>query len=177
MYPPGTVIIGVMPLDAAAELWQRGYRVYLTRLDGKKVEEITGRPYNPKEEYPPEIVRQALVVQHLTDAKIQYLTMDEMLSKFNGKVVVVFNDVMREALEKLSRERGIEAQFIKQGKGDVIVGLPPTATKAEGIQISFYGTGQLTADQMAESIKRGQARIYWVSINSEIIPLDSLKHL
>ncbi|WP_053240386.1 hypothetical protein [Pyrobaculum islandicum] len=146
-YQPGTTIVGVMPLDSAAELILRGYSIYLTRLDGKKVEEITGRPYNPKEEYPPEVIRQALVVQKINRAEIRYLSVDEMLLMFNKKTIAVFNDVMREALQKLAQERGIEALFTKEGRADVTVGIPPTANRIAGIQISFPGiTGRLDAE-------------------------------
>lgn len=178
-YQPGVAVIGVMPLDAAVELHYRGYKIFLTRLDGSVIERLTNKPYDPKIDYPQEVVKEALVIQKIVKAEIRYMSLDEFLNEINGKTVVVFNDDMRKALQILARERGIEARFIKEGQGDTRVGLPPTMAKGEGYQISFPSTaGRLTANEMAEMIKYNKARIYWVSIDSEIIPLDSLpQHL
>ncbi|MGB9705651.1 MAG: hypothetical protein ACPL3C_09390, partial [Pyrobaculum sp.] len=171
--PSGSVIIGVMPMDDAVALIDRGYRVILTRLDGKVIEKLTGRPYDPKSEYPDDVVRRALQFAVLRIAKPpRYIDARELFCVISerGNVAVVFNDVMRQALEMLAREMGYSIEFRKEGEG---VQVNPLTFRGAAAFISFPGTtGKLSAEEMARLIKLGEARIYVVE--GEMLVFNSL---
>jgi hypothetical protein len=158
----GAVLYGVLPPDKAVELKNKmpKLRLILLQLDGAVVERITKRPYDPKQEYPKEVLQQALKAFEVRGGKIKYLTFDELRQNLNGKTVAVFNDVLREALRRL-----IDADFVKSCGGCIEVN--PLGAR-NGFRISFPGaTGRLTAEQMAEVIRRNEARIYYLEIDAE----------
>jgi len=171
--PSGSVVIGVLPTDDVIMLIQQGYRVILTRLDGKAVEQITGRPYNPKEDYGEDVIRRALrfAVPRLTS--IRYVDAQELLRfiKESGGAAVVFNDVMRAALESIAKEMGYDViKFVKEGSG---IQINPLSFSGAAIFISLPGTtGRLGVEEMAQAVKSGQARIY--IIEGEIAVFDNL---
>jgi hypothetical protein len=161
----GAVLYGVLPPDKAVELKNKmpKLRLMLLQLDGAVVERITKRPYDPKQEYPKEVLQQALKAVEVRGGNIKYLTFDELRQSLNGKTVAVFNDVLREALQRL-----IQANFVKTCGGvGGCVEVNPLGAKI-GYRISFPGTtGRLSAEQMAEVIRRNEARIYYLEIDAE----------
>jgi hypothetical protein len=167
----GATLFVVMPLDKAVELKARrpGLRVVLMQLDGSVVERLTGKQYDPKAEYSPEIVRKALKLTEVKKGDIKYMTFDELRKQLEGRTVAVFNDVLRTALQSQ-----IRANFVKtcSGGADECVEVNPLGAK-NGIRISFPPTtGRLNTDQMAEMIARGEARIYHLEIQAEEVPLQ-----
>jgi hypothetical protein len=161
--PPGSVVIGVMPMDDAAELGKRGYTVIMPSLDGKIVEKLTGKPYNPKEEYPADVVRQALKYRVVSVQSMEYIDVRQLFEKIAkaGGTAVIFNDDMRAALQSLAQEMGYSVSLVKSGQGYQI---NPLEFSGEAAFISFPGTaGRLTPDQMKEALKSGQARVYVVT--------------
>ncbi|PMP97842.1 MAG: hypothetical protein C0167_00095 [Nitrososphaera sp.] len=170
--PSGSVVIGVLPTDDVIMLIQQGYRVILTRLDGKVVEQITGRPYNPKEDYGEDVIRKALRFAAPRLTSIRYVDAQELLRfiKERGGAAVVFNDVMRAALEALSKEMGYDVKFVKEGSG---IQINPLSFSGAAVFISLPGTtGRLGVEEMAQAVKSGQARIY--IIKGEIAVFDNL---
>jgi hypothetical protein len=170
--PSGSVIIGVMPMDDVVALVERGYRIILTRLDGKVVEQITGRPYNPKEDYGEDVIRQALrfAVTRLTS--IRYVDIQELLCfiKERGGAAVVYNDTMRQALQLLAQEMGYSIEFRKEGEG---VQVNPLTFRGTAVFISFPGAvGRLSTEEMAKMIKMGEARIY--TVEGETLLFDNI---
>jgi hypothetical protein len=158
----GAVLYGVLPPDKAVELKNKmpKLRLILLQLDGAVVERITGRPYDPKQEYPKEVLQQALRSVEVRGGNVKYLTFDELRQSLNGKTVAVFNDVLREALGRL-----IDADFVKSCAGNCIEVNPLGARN--GYRISFPGaTGRLSVEQMVEAIKHN-ARIYYLEIDAE----------
>ena len=172
--PSGSIIIGVMPMDDAITLMSHGYKVILTRLDGKVIEKLTDKPYDPKSEYPDDIVRQALQFAVLrVTAPPKYIDARELfcLISERGNTAIVFNDVMRQALETLAREMGYtDIIFKKEGEG---VQINPLTFRGVAAFISFPGTaGRLTAEDMARMIKQSEARIYVVE--GEVLTFNNL---
>jgi hypothetical protein len=158
----GAVLYAVLPPDRAVELKNKmpKLRLILLQLDGAVVERITGRPYDPKQEYPREVLQQALKAIEVRGGAIKYLTFDELRQSLNGKTVAVFNDVLREALRRL-----IDADFVKSCTGSCIE-VNPLGGRS-GYRISFPGaTGRLSVEQMVEAIKHN-ARIYYLEIDAE----------
>ena len=159
------ILYAVLPIDKAVELRMRapGVRVVLMQLDGRLIEQLTGQPYNPKAEYPPETVIRALKTFEVKGGNIKTMSFEELRSMLQGKTVAVFNDTMRQALQML-----IDASFVKTCNNCIEVNPPGNKS---GLRVSFPGTvGQLNAEQMAELIKSGKARIYYAEIDAVEVP-------
>jgi hypothetical protein len=165
----GAALFVVLPLDKAVELKARrpSLRVVLMQLDGAVIERLTNRPYDPKAEYEVSVVRQALKLAEVKKGDIKYMAFDDLRRQLEDKTVGVFNDVLRTALQGL-----IRANFVKTcgGVSGGCVEINPLGAKS-GIRISFPPSGRLNADQMAEMIARGEARIYHLEIQAEEVPL------
>jgi hypothetical protein len=160
------ILYAVLPIDKAIELRQRApeMRLLLLQLDARLVEQLTGQPYNPKAEYPIEVVAKALKVFEVKGGEVKTLSFEELQTTLRGKTVAVFNDTMRQALQQL-----IDANFVKTCSGECVEINPPG--NRAGVRISFPGTvGQLDANQMAELIKSGKARIYYAEIEAVEVP-------
>ncbi len=162
------ILYAVLPIDKTIELHQRApeMRLILMQLDGRVVEQLTGRPYNPKEEYPVDVIRQALKTIEIKGGNIKPMTFEELKNMLQNKTVAVFNDTMRQALQLL-----ISADFVKtcDGRADCIE-VNPLGHRS-GIRISFPGTaGRLDAQQMAEMIRNGTTRIYYAEIEAVEVP-------
>jgi len=166
------ILYAVLPVDKAVELKQKApwLKVRLLQLDGKVVEKLTGRPYDPKAEYPVEVVAQALRVFEVRGGNIRYFrSVEDFLCELNGKTVAVFNDTLREALMRLNKRASV--QFVKTCSGDNCIEVNPLGYKS-GYRISFPGTlGKLTPEQMAEIIERGEARIYYAEVEAQEVSL------
>jgi len=163
------VLYAVLPIDKAIELRRRAPRIklILLQLDAKTIEQLTGKPYNPKEEYPPEIVLQALRTFEVRGGDVRTMSFDELRNMLQGKTVAVFNDTMRQALQMLIPD----ANFVKTCNGGRCIEINPLGNKS-GLRISFPGNvGQLDVAQMAELISSGKARIYYAEIEvAEVHP-------
>jgi len=171
--PPNepAILYAVMPLDRAVQLVQQApwVRLRLLQLDGKVVESLTGRPYDPKTQYDDEVVRKALRVYEVKGGKIRYLAVDEFIRELAGKRVAVFNDAVRQAIGILAGETPIE--LVKTCEDSSCVEVNPLGFKS-GYRISFSGTvGRLSPEQMAEVIRGGQARIYYLEVDAREAPL------
>jgi hypothetical protein len=172
------ILYSVLPLDMAIELKQKVPQLVLRllQLDGRTIEQITGKPYDPKSEYPPHIVRAALKVIEIRDGVVKYFrSFEEMISEIiaSYRKIAIFNDVMREgikiALERLSILPKIK--LVKTCDGDAsCVEVNPLGFKS-GYRISFTGTGKLSAEQIAEALLSGAARVYYVEVVAEEVPL------
>jgi hypothetical protein len=161
------VLYAVLPIDKAIELRTRApeIRLVLMQLDGRLIEQLTGQPYNPKQEYPPEIVLKALKTFEVRGGSVRTLTFEDLRDMLQGKTAAVFNDVMRQALQSLIPD----ANFVKTCDSDCIE-INPLGNRP-GVRISFPGTvGQLNATQMAELIRSGKARIYYAEIEAVEVP-------
>jgi hypothetical protein len=162
------VLYAVLPIDKAIELRQRapGVRLMLLQLDAKRIEETTGQPYNPKQEYPPEVIKQALKTIEVRGGYVKALSLEELQKMLQGKTAAVFNEALRQALQLLIPG----ANFVKACGDDVeCVEINPPGNKS-GIRISFPGTaGRLDVQQMAELIKTG-ARIYYAEMEATEVP-------
>ena len=176
------VLYAVLPVDKAVELKQRApwLKILLLQLDGKIVEKLTGRPYDPKSEYPEAIIRTALKVFEVKGGQIRYMKFfEEMVREISKgfKKVGIFNDVMREAfrlaLHRLALQSlGNDLELVKTCNGDSgCAEINPLGIKS-GYRISFTGTaGRLAPEQMAEMLLRGEARIYYAEIEAQEVPL------
>jgi len=173
-----TVLYTVLPVDKAIELKQRApwLKIRLLQLDGKIVEKVTGRPYDPKAEYPTEVIKIALKVVEIKGGQIRYVhfgeMVDEIISK-GFKKVGIFNDVMRDAFKlALQRIGNAGLELVKSCNGDSgCIEINPLGLKS-GYRVSFPGTaGRLTQEQMAEMLLRGDARIYYAEIEAQEVPL------
>jgi len=167
-------LYAVLPLDKAIEL-KKMYpqiRLILMQLDGKIVEKITGQPYDPKREYPPEVVVQALKLIEVQDGNVRYVpTLADMLSelaKGSIKKVVIFNDVMREAVKKYAEMTGVKGlEFVKTCNNASCIEINPLGMK-NGWRVSFPGTaGKLSAEQMVEMFVQKLARVYYVEVKAQ----------
>jgi hypothetical protein len=171
------ILYAVMPLDKVVELKQKApwLRVRLLQLDGKVVEKLTGRPYDPKSEYPPEVVRQALRIFEIKGGHVRYLrSVEDLLCELQGKKIAVFNDTLREALRIAAGNR-IPVELVKTCDSDSnCVEINPLGPRP-GYRISFPGTaGKLSAEEMAEMFRRCEARIYYVDVQAQEVPLCSM---
>jgi len=173
---PG-VLYAVLPVDQAVLLWQRTpLTIRLLQLDGGTVEKLTGQPYNPKVEYPIEILRQALRVIEIKDGSVRYYNnLQEMISEIINKgyrKIGVFNDTMREGMRMALQRIGITVELVKTcSDNDSCVELNPLGFK-NGYRISLPGTaGRLTPEQIAEALVSGTARMYHVELTAEVVPL------
>jgi hypothetical protein len=166
--PEHAILYAVLPIDKAVELRRRApkIRLILMQLDARTVEQITGKPYNPKEEYPSEVVLKALKTFEVRGGDVKAMSFDELRDMLQGKTVAVFNDTMRQALLMLIPD----ANFVKTCDGNCIE-VNPLGNKS-GLRISFPGNvGRLDVAQMAELISSGKARIYYAEVDvAEVHP-------
>jgi len=163
-----TILYAVLPIDKAVELRRRapGIKLVLMQLDARLVEQLTGQPYNPKAEYPPEVIVKALKMFEVKSGNVKTMNFEELQKTLQGKTVTVFNDTMRQALQTLIPD----ANFVKTCGNQECIEINPLGNKA-GIRISFPGTaGQLNAEQMVELIRSGKARIYYAEIETVEVP-------
>jgi len=165
------ILYAVLPVDKAIALKRKApwLKLRLLQLDGRVVEQITGRPYDPKAEYPPEVILQALKVVEVRGGIVRYLrSIEDFFCEVDGKTVAVFNDTLREALTKLNKMATVK--FVKTCDGDCVE-VNPLGYKS-GYRISFPGTaGKLTPEQMAEMLMQGEARIYYADIEAQEVSL------
>lgn len=151
---PPAVVVGVMPLDQAIELTKAGYAVVLASIDAKKFEQITGQKYDPKADYPWELVSKALVYRVVNVKDVKYLNAAQ-LGELVKNGFSLFNDDMRRAVEMVTGVQGA-----KEGRG---IQINPLQFEREAVFISLPPvTQRLTAEQIAEMIADGRARIYVV---------------
>jgi len=161
------ILYAVLPVDKAIELKQRApwLKLRLLQLDGKIVEKLTARPYDPKSEYPIEVLQQALKIFEVKGGKIRYYSVNDFLRELDGKRVAVFNDTLREALHVLVANAKVSVELVKTCNSECVE-INPLGIKS-GIRISFPGTaGKLTAEQMAEMIVRGETRVYYAEVQT-----------
>jgi len=170
------VLYAVLPIDKAVELKHKApsLKLVLLQLEGKVIERLTGRPYDPKSEYPPDLVKAALKLIEVKGGWVKYMTFKEMVEEIvtsGSRKIAVFNDAMREAV-KIALQSTVGVAGIEVVKTcDACVEINPLGVKA-GYRISFPGTaGKLTAEQMAEMLMRGEARIYYVDIDAQEVPM------
>jgi hypothetical protein len=169
------VLYAVLPVDKAVELRQRAphLTLRLLQLDGTLIEKLTGRPYDPKSEYPPEVVLAALKVIEVKGGSIRYMVFEEMIDEIlekGFKKIGVFNDVMREGFGLALKRLGIDVELVKTCDSNDCVQVNPLGFQS-GYRVSFPGTaGRLTPEQIAEALFSG-ARIYYVEIDAEAVPL------
>jgi hypothetical protein len=135
------IVYAVMPLDSAVRLrsvapW---IRLRLLQLDGKIVEALTGRYYDPKIQYSDEVIRQALKVFEILSGDVRYLAVEEFMREIEGKRVAVFNDTVREAIRLLANRVGVSVELVKTCDGGGCVEVNPLGFKS-GYRISFPGT-------------------------------------
>ncbi len=170
-------LYAVLPVDKVVELLQKApwLRIRLLQLDGSIVEKITGRPYDPKAEYGADVIKAALRIVEVRDGSIRYMTLKELadeIVKKGHRRIGVFNDVMREGLRIALSRIGVDVELVKTCDGDCIQVNPPGYQS--GYRISFPGTaGRLTAEQIAETLLAGVARIYYAEIDAMVVPLCS----
>jgi len=166
----GAVLYAVLPLDKAVALKGKApkLRLVLLQLDGAVVERLTGKPYDPKTEYPREVITQALKTVEIKGGDVRYMCLDELREQLCGKTVAAFNDALREALKTLIPT----ASFVKTCSDEKnCVEINPMGHKS-GYRISFPGTtGKLSPEQMADLIRRGEARIYYINVEAQEVPL------
>ncbi len=169
------LLYAVMPLDKAVQLRMQApwIRLRILQLDGRVIEQVTGRPYDPKADYG-EVVRMALKVFEIKSGNIRYLTVDEFLRELEGKKVAVFNDVVREAIRLLGEKvLGRQLDLVKVCDSGDCVEVNPLGHRS-GYRISFPPTaGRLSSEQMVELILKGEARIYYLEVAAEEVPLCS----
>ena len=166
------VLYAVLPVDKAVELRQKAphLTLRLLQLDGAVVEKLTGKPYDPKSEYPTEVIKAALKVIEVKGGSIRYMTFKEMIEEIierGLRKIGIFNDVMREGF-KLALQRDVE--LVKTCDSNDCVQVNPLGFQS-GYRVSFPGTaGRLTPEQIAEALLSG-ARIYHVELAAEVVPL------
>jgi hypothetical protein len=168
------ILYAVLPVDKAVELRQRAPQlvVRLLQLDGTIIER-TGKPYDPKSEYPIEIVKAALRAMEVKNGAIRYMSFKEMAEvvKRGFKKVGVFNDTMREGLKLALQRLGVNVELVKTCDSNDCIQVNPPGFQS-GYRISFPGTaGRLTPEQIAEALLNDAARVYYVEIDAEVVPL------
>jgi hypothetical protein len=169
------VLYAVLPLDKAIELRQGAphLTLRLLQLDGTVVERLTGRPYDPKSEYPLDTVKAALKIIEVKSGKVKYYKdfkemIDEIVNKGYRKIGV-FNDTMREGMKIALQQTEIE--LVKTCSSNDCVQINPLGLQS-GYRISLPGTaGRLTPEQIAEALVSGTARMYHVELTAEVVPL------
>ena len=171
------ILYAVLPIDKALELKQRApsLTLRLTQLDGSVIERLTGKPYDPKAEYPPEIVKPALKIIEVKGGTIRYMSFRDMIFeivKRGFKRISVFNDTLRQGIKLAMDKLGCgELELVKTCDSNDCVEVNPLGYKS-GYRISFPGTaGRLTPEQMAEMILRNEARIYYAEVIAEEVPI------
>jgi len=174
----GATLYVVLPIDKLVELKTKApqLRVRLLQLDGAIVEKITGKPYDPKSEYPPDIIKQALRVVEVKGGTVRYTCLEDMIDdivvKKGIKKVGIFNDTLREGFKLALQRIGVNIELVKtcDNSSDCIEVNPPGYRS--GYRISFPGTaGRLTPEQMAEMLLRGEARIYYAEVEAQEVSL------
>ena len=173
----GATLYVVLPIDKLLELKTKAPQlsVRLLQLDSAIVEKITGRPYDPKSEYPPDVIKQALRVVEIKGGTVRYTCLEDMIddvARRGIKKVSVFNDTLREGLKLALQRIGVNIELVKtcDNSSDCIEVNPPGYKS--GYRISFPGTaGKLTPEQMAEMLLRGEARMYYAEIEAQEVPL------
>jgi len=167
------ILYTVLPIDKAVELKARApwIKLLLMQLDGKIVEQLTNRPYDPKADYPADVIKAALKIYEVKSGHVRYIRcIEDLFCEVGGRKMAVFNDVMREALRLLVPPH-VKLELVKTCNGSDCVEINPLGLKS-GYRISFPGTvGKLSVEQMAEMIAGGQARIYYVDIEAQEAPL------
>jgi hypothetical protein len=169
-------LYAVLPADKAIELKRRApwIRLLLLQLDGNVVEKLTGRPYNPKSDYPSEIIIKALKIYEVKGGYVRYLrSIDDFFCENIGRKIVVFNDTLREALNILNERASVKVVRTCERDDDnsICTEVNPFGLRP-GYRISFPGNvGKLTTEQMIDLIKRCEARIYYVDIQAQEVPL------
>jgi hypothetical protein len=167
------VLYAVLPIDKAVVLRQRAphLTLRLLQLDGAVIERLTGT-YDPKSEYPPEIIRLALKVIEVKSGFIRYMTFKEMIDEIierGFRKIGVFNDVMREGFKLALQRLGVDVELVKTCNSDCVQ-VNPLGFQS-GYRVSFPAvSGRLTPEQIAEALFSG-ARIYYVEIDAEAVPL------
>jgi len=170
-------LYAVLPIDRIAELRQRAplLKIILLQLDGTIIERMTGRPYDPKSEYPESVVRAALKVIKINDINVRYFKsfremVDEMLEK--SRRIAIFNDATRIGCGIALNRLGIEnVELVKTCVDSDCVEVNPLGVKS-GYRISFASSNKLTPEQIAEALLTGNmARFYYVDVKAEIVPL------
>jgi len=173
----GATLYVVLPIDKLLELKTKAPQlsVRLLQLDGAIVEKITGRPYDPKSEYPLDVIKQALRVVEVKGGTVRYICFESMIDdivKKGIKKVGIFNDTLREGFKLALQRIGVNIELVKtcDNSSDCIEVNPPGYRG--GYRISFPGTlGKLTPEQMAEMLLRGDARVYYAEIEAQEVPL------
>jgi hypothetical protein len=86
--------------------------------------------------------------------------------------VAVFNDTIREGIRLALERIGVtNIVLMKTYNGDGCVEVNPLGHR-NGYGISFPGTmGKLTPEQVAEALITGTARLYYVEVVAEVVPL------
>jgi hypothetical protein len=172
----GATLYAVLPIDKAVELKTKTpqLKILLLQLDGAVIEKLTGKPYDPKSEYPPDIVRQALRIVEVKGGTVKYTHLEGMAEEIAKKgitKIAVFNDNVREGLKMALGRLGFNLELVKVCNGDNCVEVNPLGYKS-GYRISFPGiAGRLTPEQIADMLIAGTARIYYVDIDAETVPL------
>jgi len=179
------VLIAVGPPDKIAELASRLQKerldIILTtaQVEGRAYELLTGKPYNPKENIEPDLLRKVLKLYVVTRGEVKYYnSVADMLKELDGKKVAVFNDVMRQSLDAYSKELGYNIVFVKTCDGSDCVQINALGGQPS-YRISFPPTaGRLTAEEMIQHYKQGTARAYWselqtVDITAQVLPSAS----
>ena len=169
------VLYAVIPVDQALLLRQRvpHVTIRLLQLDGAAIEALTKKPYNPKEEYSLEIIRQALKIIEIKDGSVRYFTsfkemMDEIVKQYRR--IGVFNDTMRQGIQLALQRLGIEVEVVKTCNDNSCTQLNPLGIQS-GYRISFPPTGRLTPEQIADALLSGTARTYYVEVTAEQVQL------
>jgi hypothetical protein len=118
------------------------------------------------------VIKAALKVVEVRGGTIRYMSFKEMVDeviKRGFKKIGIFNDAMREGFKLALQRLGVDVELVKTCGGCVEVN--PLGFKS-GYRVSFPGTaGRLTAEQIAEALVTGTARIYYVEIDAEVVPL------
>jgi hypothetical protein len=170
------ILYAVLPVDKAVELRQRAphLTLRLLQLDGAVVEKLTSKPYDPKSEYPTEVIKAALKVIEVKSGTIRYMSFKEMIDEIlekRFKRIGIFNDTMREGVELALQRLGVDVELVKTCEYSNCIVVNPLGIKS-GYRVSFPAvSGRLTAEQIAETLVNGTARIYYVEVDAEVVPL------
>jgi len=174
-------LIAVGPPDKIAELSSRLQKerpdiiLVVAQVHGRAYEQLTGRPYNPKENIEPDVLRKVLRLYVVTKGEVRhYNSVADMLQELDGKKVAVFNDVMRQSLETYAKELGYNIVFLKTCDGADCVQINALGDQPS-YRISFPPTvGRLTAEEMVQHYKQGTARAYWSELQTVDITAQAL---
>ena len=163
------ILYTVLPVDKAIELKTKApwLKVRLMQIDVKTVERLTGQPfrgnYDPKKaEYPREVITQAVKIYEIKGGNVRYVRgVADLLRELSGKKVAVFDDTIREVFRIILNNK---VELVETCGGDDCVEVNPPGYKS-GYWISFPSINEkLTPEQIAEMIKRCEARIYFTEM-------------